>query len=339
MLTEHYAAGKLILYKGIGVIYVSNIFNRKELIYTVYKEKSFSKAAQKLFIAQPSLSAMVKKTEEEIGLPLFDRTNKPIRLTEAGQEYIAAVEQILQIENNFENYLMAVNNLEAGTLGIGSNQLLSSLVLPRYISQFMQKYPNIKLSLLDANSTTLENQILAGNLDIVIDNHKLPEDLFERRLLAQEHLLLAVPAAFPENQQAQAYQLTYEDILHGRHTDDTLSPVPLSLFSTVPFILMNKNNDARRHTDAIFHKVGFRPKVLLEMDRLTILYSYIEMGTAASVVSDTLVRNVHSKEMPNIFFYPLPTEHAKREIYASYKRNKFFSRTMATFIDSLDGLQ
>ena len=56
------------------------------------------------------------------------------------------------------------NNMETGTLGIGSNQLLSSPVLPRYISQFIRGHPNIKLSLMDANSTTLENQIIAGNL-------------------------------------------------------------------------------------------------------------------------------------------------------------------------------
>lgn len=318
---------------------MSSTFSRKDLIYAIYQEQSFSKAAQKLFIAQPSLSAMVKKTEEEIGIPLFDRTSKPIRLTEAGREYISAVEQIRQIESNFENYLMAVNNLDAGTLGIGSNQLLSSLVLPRYISRFMQKHPNIKLFLLDANSTTLENQITAGNLDIVIDNHILPDDQFERHLLAREHLFLAIPADFPENRAAEAYQLTYKDILAGRHIDTSLPAVPLDLFSSVPFILMNRDNDARRHTDAIFHAVGFHPKVLLEMDRLTILYSYIEMGTAASVVSDTLVRNIRTTENPNIFFYPLPTGHAQREIYASYKRNKYFSKAMATFIESLEGLR
>ena len=317
---------------------MGSLFSRKELIYTIYKEKSFSKAAQKLFVAQPSLSAMVKKIEEEIGFPLFDRTSKPIRLTEAGQEYIAAVEQIRQIEGNFEQYLMAMNNLEAGSLGIGSNQLLSSLVLPRYISSFIQKYPNIKLSLMDANSTALENQIMSGNLDIVIDNHKLPEDQFEHHQLAKEQLFLAVPAKFEENKEAEAYQLTYQDIVNEEKKCNTLPPVPLEIFKSVPFILMNRDNDARRHTDAIFHKVGFRPKVLLEMDRLTILYSYIEMGTAASVVSDTLIRNIRSVKNPSIFFYPLPTDYAKRTIYASYKRNKFYSKAMATFIESLDNL-
>ena len=63
-------------------------FSRKDLIYTIYQEKSISKAAQKLFISQPSLSVMVKKIEDSIGLPLFDRSCKPLRLTEAGKEYI-----------------------------------------------------------------------------------------------------------------------------------------------------------------------------------------------------------------------------------------------------------
>ena len=69
---------------------MNDIFNKKDIIYTIYQEKSFSKAAQKLFIAQPSLSVIVKKIEDEIGTPLFDRTCKPIRMTEAGMEYIRA---------------------------------------------------------------------------------------------------------------------------------------------------------------------------------------------------------------------------------------------------------
>ena len=71
---------------------MENIFHRKHLITTIAKEQSFSKAAQKLFIAQPSLSLMVKSLEADLGTPLFDRSSKPIRLTEAGQEYVRAAE-------------------------------------------------------------------------------------------------------------------------------------------------------------------------------------------------------------------------------------------------------
>ena len=162
---------------------MDDLFRYRELIYTIYREQSFSRAAQKLFIAQPSLSLTVKKLEQQMGVPLFDRTTKPITLTEVGEQYIAAVESIRQVEDSFDSYLRSVNNLEAGSLGIGSNQLLSSLVLPRFISAFAQKYPGIHLSLLDANSTTLENEISAGHLDMVIDNQVLPSDIFEQRHL------------------------------------------------------------------------------------------------------------------------------------------------------------
>lgn len=318
-----------------GSVGMEDLFSHRELVYTIYQEKSFSRAAQKLFIAQPSLSLTIKKLEQKIGMPLFDRTTKPITLTEAGSQYIAAVESIHQVEDSFDSYLRSVNNLEAGSLGIGSNQLLSSLVLPRYISAFTQKYPGIHLSLLDANSTTLENEITAGHLDMVIDNHVLPDDVFERRLLATERLFLAVPKTFAQCQGLENYQLTYEQIMEGSLC---LNPVPLDNFSQVPFILMNRDNDARKHTNAIFQETGFSPKVLFEMDRLATLYSYVEMGTAASVVSDTLIKNIRGIDQSRIVFYPLPTQHAQREIFISYKRNKFRSKAMEIFMDSLENL-
>ena len=316
---------------------MDNIFHKKDLIYTIAKEQSFSKAAQVLFIAQPSLSLMVKNLEQQLGIPLFDRSCKPIRLTEAGEAYVRAVEQIQSIEHTYEEYILALNNLETGSLRVGSNQLLSSLVLPKYISAFVQAYPKVQLSLIDANSTTLENQIVGGLLDLVIDNSELPEDLFARKHLASEYLLLAVPAQFPVNDKCKDYALSYQDILENRHHGD-LAPAPLEHFTNTPFILMNRNNDARKQTNAIFQEVGFEPQVLFEMDRFTNLYSYVEQGTAASLVSDTLVRNIRGVQQENILFYPLPTKHNRRNIYAYYKKNKFCTKAMSTLIESLGEL-
>ncbi len=316
---------------------MNNIFHKKDLIYTIAKEQSFSKAAQVLFIAQPSLSLMVKNLEQQLGIPLFDRSCKPIRLTEAGQAYIRAVEQIQGIEHAYKEYILALNHLETGSLRVGSNQLLSSLVLPKYISAFVQSYPKVQLSLIDANSTTLENQIVGGLLDLVIDNSELSEELFERKHLASEYLLLAVPAQFPVNEQCKEYALSYQDILENRHHGD-LTPAPLERFADTPFILMNRNNDTRKQTNAIFQEVGFEPRVLFEMDRLTDLYSYVEQGTAASLVSDTLVRNIRGVEQENIVFYPLPTRHKHRNIYAYYKKNKYCTKAMSTLIESLGSL-
>lgn len=318
---------------------MENLFKHKDVIYTIYKEQSFSKAAQKLFIAQPSLSLIVKKLEQKIGLPLFDRTTKPIQLTEAGKEYIAAIERINHAETAFFNYVQAAHDLEAGSLGIGSNQLLSTLVLPRYISAFAEQYPKVKLTVMDANSTTLENEINSGQLDLIVGNHRLPTDLFEQKLLTEERLLLAVPASFQENQAALPYRLTYEDILAGKHTQEDLPSVPLELFADVPFVVINRDNDTRRTTNLLFSKAGFEPKVLMELDRLVTLYTYVELGLAASLISDTLVKNIRGTNQENICYYPLPAEFTKRNIYVSYKKNRYYSKAMAKFIEILGNLE
>ena len=317
---------------------MEKFFNRKDLIYTIAQEQSFSKAAQKLFMAQPSLSLMVRTLEEDLGTPLFDRSCKPIRLTEAGQAYVRAAEQIREIEQDFQDYILRLNNMETGSLRIGSNQLLSSLVLPKYITQFTQAYPNIRLTLIDANSTSLENAITTGDLDIVIDNSVLPADAFEQHYLATERLLLAVPAAFAENEACRAYQLSYQDILDNRHISHK-KPVPLDTFAETPFILMNRDNDTRKQTSAIFQEADFSPKVLFELDRLTTLYTYVEQGTAASLVSDTLVRNIRGVDHSKIVFYMLPTRHNQRSIFASYKKNKYCTKAMTTLIENLSGLR
>ena len=318
---------------------MEDLFHHKELIYAIYQEGSFSKASQKLFIAQPSLSVIVKKLEQQIGTPLFDRTTKPIKLTHAGQEYITAVEQIRHIETSFENYIYAEANLEAGSLGIGSNQFLSSLVLPRYVSAFSQSYPKIKLTLQADNSTNLENALTSGQLDLIIGNHFLPSDIFEQKKLCRENLILVVPAIYPENEILKQYQIPYEDILNRSPYYDTREPVSLSSFKNVPFVLMSRENETRKLTDSIFHQFNFSPKILLELDRMVTLYAYVDEGLGASIITDTLVRNTRSIDHTKLCFYTLPTSKVQRSIYVSYKKNRHYSKAMAQFIKCLGTLE
>lgn len=310
---------------------MADYFNKKEIIYTIYQERSFSKAAQKLFIPQPSLSATVQKIEKEIGFPLFDRTSKPIRMTEAGMEYIRATEEIMQCEKIFDNYVDSYKNLQTGSLTLGGNQLLSSLVLPKYISEFVKLYPKVSLHLVDDNSVVLENLILSGQLDLVVDNQVLDPRIFEQKLLITEHLLLAVPKAFPCNQGLEEYQLQYEDVISDRHINASVPEVPLNRFGELPFIAMTKNNDTRIRCDKILKAAGVKWNTILEIDRLVTLYGFVEMGTAASIVSDTLVQHMRNHS-DHVVFYRIGSSLASREIYVSYKRSKYYSKAMDAFI-------
>ncbi len=316
---------------------MGNVFSRKELVYTVYQEKSISKAAQKLFISQPSLSVMLQKIEQDVGMPLFDRASKPIRLTEAGQEYIKATEEMMHIEKAFDNYLQAYEDLQTGSLTIGSNQLLSSLVLPQYIAAFMQRYPGVRLKLVDDNSVVLENMANAGALDLVLDNHPLDREIFEQHILRKEQLLLAVPGSFSCNKGLEAYGMCAGDIRKGLHLTNAVQPVSLSHFEGIPFVTMTRENDTRQRSDEILREGGIKPATLLEIDRLATLYSFVELGSAASIVSDTLVQNLQNKDS-GVVFYRLLSPHAQRELYLSYKRNRYYSKAMEAFAQLIGDL-
>lgn len=133
------------------------MFQGMEYIYEVYKEKSFSKAAAALFISQPSLSANVKRVENRIGYPIFDRSTKPLQLTEVGKHYIQAVEKVMDIENNLENYLLDLGNLKTGTLNVGGSNFFSSWILPPLIADFSQKFPHVQISLVEESTAKLSH--------------------------------------------------------------------------------------------------------------------------------------------------------------------------------------
>ena len=117
------------------------MFDGKEYVYAVYEEKSFSKAAQKLYITQPALSTAIKKVEKKIGTPIFDRSTSPIGLTPGGEVYIDAIEKLFALEQNTLNQLNNLNGLLAGKLSVGGTIFFTSFVLPGVLSEFSHRYP------------------------------------------------------------------------------------------------------------------------------------------------------------------------------------------------------
>ena len=122
------------------------IFNGKEYVYEIYRERSFSTAAQKLYTTQPALSNKIKRIEDEIGSPIFDRSTSPIQLTEVGKAYIEAVEQMIRLEENFANFLADTQNLKKGSLSIGSGAMFSSYVLPPLLAEYKAAFPCVEVS-------------------------------------------------------------------------------------------------------------------------------------------------------------------------------------------------
>lgn len=307
------------------------MFSKMDYIYEVYKEQSFSKAAKNLYISQPSLSATVKRIEREIGNPVFDRSTTPVSLTPCGKKYIEAVERILEIQKDFKNYVDDFNELQTGSLSIGGSNLFSSYVLPPLITEFKNRFPNVEIRLIEESTSQLENLLLRGRLDFIVDNYYFSDDVFDRHLYCMEHLLLAVPKHLGINAELANYQLDIEQIISGEYLNDSVLPVPLERFQNEYFLLLKEENDTRERGIMLCQNSGFKPKIFLDLDQQVTAYNITCAGLGISFISDTLATSVQPH--PNVVYYKLQGEGTGRNIYFYRKKGKYISRTMQEFLN------
>ena len=306
------------------------MFVWKKYVYEVYKERSFTKAAQNLYISQPSLSARIKKIEETIGEPLFDRSTTPLQLTEVGKVYIEAAEEITQIEQRVENYINDLAGLKTGNLAVGASTLFAAYVVPSLITQFNQKFPDVHIQLIEGNTAELEEMLGSNALDFVIDNYHYDSILYNKELYCEENILLAVPKHFSVNEKLKEYQLSYENIKSKKYLSQKYPAVPLERFAELPFIMLTQGNDTRTRGDRLCREVGFRPNIVLEFNQQSTAYMASSTQLGATFISDILVSQLPTFE--NLVYYKLDGEEAKRKVFFYYKTHKYKTRVMEEFI-------
>ncbi len=306
------------------------MFKNKEYILAIYKEGGFSKAADKLFVSQPSLSASVKRIEEKISAPIFDRSTTPVTLTEVGREYVKYALEIEEKEQDFERYIADHRNLLTGSIRIGGSSFFSSFVLPKMISDFNRKHNKIKFEVYEDSTKNLLHKLNAGGLDLVIDNAIINDENIISKTYFSETLLLAVPKHLEVNDDLKKFRLTTEDIRAGKHLNKSTN-VSLSRFNNLPFILLNPENDTGKRAEKMFNKHSVTPKVIFHLDQQVTAYNISCTGMGISFVSDTLIKNV--AESPELYFYSIDDKNSTRQVFFYQKKNHYLSAACKKFIE------
>lgn len=306
------------------------MFQGMEYVYAVYKEKSFSKAAQKLFISQPSLSANVKREEDSIGYPIFDRSTRPLSLTEPGRKYIETVEAILTRENEFSEYMNDWVHLRTGKLRLGGSSLYSSWVLPAMMGTFSRRYPKVHLELWENSTQKLEKMLQDGELDLMLDNCELDPLVFDRQLYQKEQLVLAVPKRFAINRGLEEYQITDEQVRDGSFLKEEVRAVDLGQFRDQPFIGLKPEYDTRQRANELCRQYDFSPRMIFELDQQMTSYNITCSGMGVSFICNTLIS--HAPVSQDVVYYKLSGEVSRRNLYFYWKRGRYVNRIMEEFL-------
>ncbi len=293
------------------------MFRKMDYVYTVYKEKSFTKAAEKLYVSQPCLSAAIKKIEDEIGLPLFERRYSNLRPTMIGYEYIKATEKMMDIQENFSAKINKITNMQYGKLTIGGSNSVSSYILPQIVSEFSKRYPGIEISLTESDSIELKKMLENEEIDLLIDSMDEEPPMFDCIPLVKERILLAVPSDNNCNKGLDSYSFTPTMIFDSSVDIETVPAISISHFKNQKFILLKRGHSMHRHTAELFAKNNFSPNVTFRLDQLSTSYTLAASGNGLCFVPDSLFK--HHCFSDNIRLYNIQGI-GERALYLAKKR-------------------
>lgn len=245
-------------------------FRQLQYFLAAAESLHFSKAAESLYITQPTLSHQLAELESQVGVPLFERSGKAMRLTHAGETFRDYARRSLgEIEAGL-NALAELEGLQRGELRIGVNQAFVGQLIPPILSQFMRSYPGIMLHVSDLTTRQVERQLAEGQLDLglAIVSAATPDIEFEPIL--QETLVLVVTQ---DHALARHEQVRFADLR------DTA------------MVLLKRDYATRQLIDNFFEQAGVEPKVACETNTLDLMRNLVATSGLATILPERSVND------------------------------------------------
>ena len=142
----------------------------QEYILTIAKYQNITKAAEKLYVSQPTLSIFLKNLEEKLGMKLFQYIDKKMIPTLVGELYIKKAKELIFIQKQFYHELSDLISGCTGHIKIGMHVRKTLYFIPKLLTDFEKKHPNIEITLIEASSSELETLLLEGEVDFILTN-------------------------------------------------------------------------------------------------------------------------------------------------------------------------
>lgn len=277
-------------------------------VYTVYRAKSVSLAAEELFVSQPALSRAIKKAETELGAPIFNRKTLPFSLTPQGKLYIDAIEKALQLEKETAERINDIRHVQSGTLRIGTSLHLSFYVIPKVLKEFQKHHPHVDIHIVMTDTDKLYEQLQKENVDLIfMSAESAPSDCHVVNLL-QERFIVAMPRSMVTDT-LQPYALDHDTLMSGAF--DTQKEVnDMSLFRDISFVYSPPHTNVQKKRTVLFGKSDMAPYVTSNANRQQMNYNLMRSGFGALLTTDANVATMPPD--PDCAFFALGGVEAKQ---------------------------
>ncbi len=281
-------------------------FQQLRYVSAIAETGSFSRAAERCQVAQPSLSQQVLKLEKDLGTKLFDRLGRSVRLTEAGRAFLPHARSILsQVETARSS--VADNCAEVhGSVAVGVIPTIAPYLMPRYTTTFTKKYPEAKLRIVEETTPILVESLRDLSVDVAILALPLRNKDLELIPLRTEPLFVVLPRNHPR---ASAELLALKDI-RGES-----------------FVMLRDGHCFRDLSLATCARARVAPRIAFESDQFSSLFGMVAAGVGISLVPEMAIdRNAECR------YVRLSDARATRTIVAATLRGRSFNRVQRAFL-------
>jgi DNA-binding transcriptional LysR family regulator len=231
--------------------------------YTVALEKSFSRAAEKLFRTQPAVSQAIHSLEDQLGQSLFLRQGRTSILTQAGQILLEHVEEVFETLERGRFRLEALKEFKGGRLTISTSDTTACYLLPEVLDIFRERYPKVEICIRCKPSPLAAEQVLAHEADIGIVT--LP---IEHPKLASEKLIVREDVAIcsPNNPLAGRTKISFSELVN------------------YPLLLLDRGSNTRTYIDQRLNETGLKPKITMELGSIEVIKKLVQLDFGLSIV-------------------------------------------------------
>lgn len=260
----------------MGEIHTMNIYDNSlaETIYTILQQGTITRAADTLFISQSALSRRIITAEKELGFPLFDRTQKLLRLTPQGSIYLNASMKINNIYQAMLSEMQEISSGDHGLIRLGLSISLSRGITHMFLPKFHAIFPNVELQLIEQASNKLEEMVYQNVVDVAIVHSRTSKELEYMEVTAMP-VYLSVPEMYKDFSS-----------LHRGVNHRTLDLITLSEY---PFVLLKKSMSLRNLADTLFLRNNMEPKIAVETGSIEVADHLVQANIGFAFVPSAFI--------------------------------------------------
>lgn len=286
-------------------------FKQLEAFVAVVDYGSFSEAARKLYLTQPTISTHIRSLEEELHTRLIIRTTKKLTITPKGYQLYDSAVRMLDIRNNlFENFTGSKKQI----IDLAASTIPSSYLLPELMAGFGRMYPDVYFHSWQTDSAGAISRVLDGSVDLALTGQNTGDDSCVFIPFCQDDMVIATP-------------------VNDHYLQLKERPVTFSDFLKDPIIIRERGSGTKKEMDIFLENAGIEPSslnVVARMNDLESIKKSIVNGLGISILSARSA--VDLKKTKQILLFPLEETTHKRSFYIVYSKNRILKAHVRQFI-------